>query len=294
MFDYLHLETLAAILRQGSFDGAAGELHVTQSAVSQRLRALEDRAGQPLVIRGTPCIGTDLGRRLARHVEEVGLMEAGLSAELGLDLPQRTRMRIAVNADSLASWIVPALAKAREAQPDLLFDVVVDDQDHSADWLRRGEVVAAITGTPAPPSGCDSTALGALRYIATASPAFLKRYCPYGVTAAAMRDAPMLTYDTKDHLQRDWLEWNFGKGPQPPTHYLPSTEAFIEAASLGLGWGMNPEPLVRMALSEGRLVPLILNSSYDTPLYWQVPRRMKDAVAPLTRAIRSSAARHLH
>lgn len=294
MFDYLHLETLAAILRQGSFDGAAGELHVTQSAVSQRLRALEDRAGQPLVIRGTPCTGTDLGRRLARHVEEVGLMEAGLSAELGLDLPQRARMRIAVNADSLASWIVPALAKAREAQPDMLFDVVVDDQDHSADWLRRGEVVAAITGTPAPPSGCDSTALGALRYIATASPAFLKRYCPYGVTAAAMRDAPMLTYDTKDRLQRDWLEWNFGKGPQPPTHYLPSTEAFIEAASLGLGWGMNPEPLVRMALSEGRLVPLILNSSYDTPLYWQVPRRMKDAVAPLTRAIRSSAARHLH
>lgn len=294
MFDYLHLETLAAILRHGSFDGAAAELNVSQSAVSQRLRALEDRVGQPLVVRSVPCVGTDLGRRLANHLGEVRLMETHLSDEMGLSRPAVRPMRIAVNADSLASWIVPALAAARDAVPDLLFDVVVDDQDHSADWLRRGEVVAALTGTPTPPTGCDSMAVGALRYVATASPAFLARHCPDGVTGAALRRAPMLTYDHKDRLQLDWLEQQFGKAARPPTHYLPSTRAFIDAACLGLGWGMNPEPLVREVIARGALVPLTRPGTYDTPLYWQVPRRLKEAVAPLSRAIRSSARQHLH
>ena len=294
MFDYLQLETLAAILRQGSFDGAAAELNVTQSAVSQRLRALEDRVGQPLVIRSTPCVGTDLGRRLARHAGEVRLMEAQLTEEMGLGRTANTLMRITVNADSLASWIVPALAAARDAAPDMLFDVVVDDQDHSADWLRRGEVVAALTATPTPPTGCDSLVVGALRYVATASPDFLKRHCPSGVTAEALRHMPMLTYDQKDRLQLDWLEQQFGKGCVPPTHYLPSTQAFIDAARLGLGWGMNPEPLVRADIAAGSLVPLTLPGTYDTPLFWQVPRRLKEAVAPLTRAIKAAASRHLH
>jgi LysR family transcriptional regulator (chromosome initiation inhibitor) len=294
MFDYIQLVTLGAILRQGSFDGAAAELHVSQSAVSQRLRALEDRVGQPLVIRGNPCTGTALGRRLARHTEEVALMEARLASDLkGEDFGPEI-IRIAVNADSLASWIVPALAEARFTAPNLLFDLTVDDQDHSADLLRRGEVVAALTGTPTPPSGCDSLPLGALRYVATASPAFLKRYCPHGVTGSALRVAPMLTYDRKDRLQLDWLERNFGKGPVPPTHYLPSTEAFVEAARLGLGWGMNPEPLVAKEIAFGRLVPLTETGRLDTPLFWQVPRRLTEALAPLTRAIRKTAAEHLH
>lgn len=292
MFDYTHLETLREILRRGSFDGAAAALNISQSAVSQRLRALEDRVGQPLVVRGTPCEGTALGHRLARHAEEVGLMEARLESDLGLDVGSRY-MRIAVNADSLATWIVPALAEAKLLMRDVLFDVVVDDQDHSAEWLRRGEVVGAVTATPDPPSGCDSHAVGVMHYVATASPAFMKRYFPQGVTSHAIRQAPMLTYDRKDRLQLEWLERYFGKGRPPPTHYLPSTEAFVAAASRGLGWGMNPEPLVRLEISRGHLVPLTQSGRFETRLYWQAPRRLKAAIAPLTQAIRTAAAQHL-
>jgi LysR family transcriptional regulator (chromosome initiation inhibitor) len=292
MFDYMHLETLREILRQGSFDGAAAVLNISQSAVSQRLRALEDRVGQPLVVRGVPCEGTVLGQRLARHLDEVGLMEARLSSDLGLEVGSQY-LRIAVNADSLATWIIPALAEAKLLIKDVFFDVVVDDQDHSADWLRRGDVVGAVTATPDPPSGCDSHAVGALHYVATASPAFMKRYFPQGVTGSTIRQAPLLTYDRKDRLQLDWLERSFGKGALPPTHYLPSTEAFVAAASRGLGWGMNPEPLVRKEISRGLLVPLTQTGWLEIPLFWQVPRRLKDAVAPLTRAIRIAAARHL-
>lgn len=235
-----------------------------------------------------------MGQRLARHAEEVGLMEARLSKDLGLRFPDTPRARITVNADSLASWIVPALAEARLAMPDLLFDVVVDDQAHSAESLKRGEVVGAITATPHPPTGCDSYPLGSLRYVATASQMFMKRYFAQGVTGAALAVAPMLTYDEKDRLQMDWLAHNFGLTRMPPTHYLPSTTAFIEAASRGLGWGMNPEPLVLPALRDRRLVPLIMSSTWDTPLFWQIPRRLRDALAPLTHAIRKVAAGQLH
>jgi LysR family transcriptional regulator (chromosome initiation inhibitor) len=121
----------------------------------------------------------------------------------------------------------------------------------------------------------------------------MKRYFPQGVTGSTIRQAPLLTYDRKDRLQLDWLERSFGKGALPPTHYLPSTEAFVAAASRGLGWGMNPEPLVRKEISRGLLVPLTQTGWLEIPLFWQVPRRLKDAVAPLTRAIRIAAARHL-
>lgn len=292
MFDYQQLLTLAAILRHGSFDGAAGELNITQSAVSQRLRALEDRVGEPLIVRASPCRGTELGRRLANHVAEVGLMEARLAADMGLDAPT-PRIRIAVNADSLAAWIVPALAQAQQEVGALLFDVLVDDQDHSADWLRRGEVAAAVTAQPDPPVGCDSLPLGALRYVATASPAFMTRHFPDGVTAEALAQAPMLTFNHKDRLQLDWLARHIGPKVQPPTHFLPSTQAFIDAAQHGLGWGMNPEPLVKKHILAGELVPLLPDAEHETPLFWQVPRRLNHALAPLTRAMRQSAARHL-
>ncbi|MFT7593531.1 MAG: LysR family transcriptional regulator (chromosome initiation inhibitor) [Paracoccaceae bacterium] len=143
-FDPHHLAALAAVLRRGSFDAAAADLSVTPSAISQRIKALEDRVGTSLIHRGSPCTGTPAGVRLAKHAEDVGLLEAQLSRDLSLgDTSGPGRLRIALNADSLATWFVAALA----AVPDVLFDLVIDDQDHSADWLKRGEVSAAISAT---------------------------------------------------------------------------------------------------------------------------------------------------
>ncbi len=293
MIDAGQLQTLSPLLRVGSFEGAAQVLGVTQSAVSQRIRALEDRVGQPLVLRGTPCLGTALGDRLARHAEDVALMEAQVLGDLAEAGQGQRTVRIAVNADSLASWFLPALARAQEALPGLFYDLVVDDQDHSGDWLRKGEVAGAVSAHAVPPTGCDSHPLGDLRYVAVASPEFLARHCPDGITGPALRAAPMMTYDRKDRLQLDWLEQCFGPGPVPATHYLPSTQAFTEAAALGLGWAVNPLSLVQPVLDVGRLVVLRPDQPLDTPLYWQVSRRMAPALAPATRAICAAARRAL-
>ena len=198
-------------------------------------------------------------------------------------------VRIAVNADSLATWLLPALAEV----DGVLFDLVVDDQDHSADWLRRGEVQAAVTAHGAPIAGCDSHALGRMPYVATASPGFAARRFPDGVSAAALEEAPALTFNRKDRLQALWAERAAGRPVSLRTHYIASSQAFVTASELGLGWGMNPEPLVRDALAEGRLVALCPEIAIDTPLHWQVARLTARALAPLTAAIRRAASRGL-
>lgn len=290
MFDYAHLAALSAVLRTGSFDRAAASLSVTPSAISQRIRALEERLGTVLVMRTQPCQPTEAGARLARHADEVQLLESALAADLG-DLPEagRASVRIAVNADSLATWLLPALALV----PGLLFELVIDDQDHSADWLRRGEVQAAVTAHATPVAGCDCHRLGALDYLATASPAFAARWFAEGLTADSLARAPALTFNHKDRLQADWAAAVAGRAVALPTHLIASSEAFVEAARLGLGWGMNPEILVRRDLAAGTLIALATGQPLRTPLYWQVARLTGRALAPLTAAIRREAATRL-
>lgn len=285
-FDTPHLAALAAVLRHGSFDAAAADLGVTPSAVSQRIKALEERVGAALVHRGSPCTATPTGARLAKHAEDVGLLEAQVVRDLALDPdPGAARLRLAVNADSLATWFVAAMT----ATPDLLFDLVIDDQDHSADWLRRGAVSAAVSALDRPVAGCDAYPLGALRYVATASPDFVARWFPDGITAQALARAPCLVFNAKDMLQRRWIEAVSGRRLTPPAHFLPSTTAFVDAAAAGLGWGMNPAALVDAPLRAGALVALLPGRPLDVALSWQVSRVLAPALRPLTRAVRAAA-----
>ena len=291
MLDYALLDALAAVIRTGSFDKAAQQIHVTPSAVSQRVKLLEERLGTILVVRGQPCVPTPAGRRLCRHVEDVRLLEHALQSDLGPLMPahQPSTLRVAVNADSLATWFVEAMAGV----DGLLFDLVLDDQDHSADWLRRGEVGAAVVGVPAPVQGCDMRPLGALRYAATASPAFQHRWFPGGVDEASLRRAPCLTFNTKDDLQAQWVSDLLGRRIAMPTHWLPASQAFVDAALAGLGWGLNPEVLVADHLATGRLVPLRPDRPLDVPLYWQWSRMVAPALNDVTRSVLDAAERWL-
>ncbi|GAA0601705.1 LysR family transcriptional regulator ArgP [Caenispirillum bisanense] len=283
MLDYALLAALAAVIRTGSFERAAQQLHVTPSAVSQRVKLLEERLGTILVVRGAPCTGTAAGRRLCQHVEQVSLLESELRADLPgtRDGVPPVTVRIAANADSLATWLVAAMAEAG----DCLFDLVLDDQDHSADWLRRGEVLAAVTGSARAVQGCDIVPLGSLRYVATASPAFVDRWFPAGVDAAALARAPRLTFNSKDRLQSLWTHRAVGRDIPAPTHWLPSSQAFVDAAVAGLGWGMNPEMLVAPHLRDGRLVALNADLPLDVPLYWQRSRMASSTLAAVSRAV---------
>ena len=286
MYDPAQLAALAAVHRRGAFDLAAAELGISQSAVSQRLRALEDRVGVLLIRRGTPSEATEAGLRLIRHHDDVALLAGQVARELGAAPTGPAVLRVAVNADSLATWVIPALA----AVDGVLFDLVIDDQDFSQDWLRRGDVVAAVTGHPGPLQGCDTMALGALRYRATASPAYMARWFPDGVTPDAVARAPALTFSDKDGLQAAWIaERGLGNRAGFPSHRLASTQGFIDACLAGLGWALNPEVLVAADLAAGRLVELVPGSVLDVPLHWQFARLTSEVIRPLTAAMRQAA-----
>ncbi len=289
-FDPDHLAALSAVLRRGAFDQAAAELHVTPSAVSQRIKALEDQVGTALVQRGTPATATSAGQRLAKFASDLGLLEAQVRRELSLrEEGAGARLKLALNADSLATWFIDAMAQV----PDMVFELVLDDEDHSAEWLARGEVSAAITATDKAARGCDRVELGAMRYIATASPEFATRWFQDGISIATLSRAPCLTFNEKDKLQSNWMHLVTGARLAPPCHMMASTHAFVDAAQAGIGWGMNPEPLVRDALETGRLVALLPDRPLDVPLNWQVSRAMAGAITPMTRAVRAAAAAHL-
>jgi LysR family transcriptional regulator, chromosome initiation inhibitor len=289
MPDSAQLAALAAVHRRGAFDLAAADLHVTPSAISQRIKALEEATGTLLIRRGHPARATEAGLRLIRHHDDVTLLQHQLARDLPALAPGLATLRLAVNADSLATWVIPALAQTQGQ----LFDLVIDDQDVSLDWLRRGEVVAAITSQPGPLQGCDSVALGALRYRATASPGFVARWFPDGITPQALARAPALTFSDKDRLQDRWVaRQTAGQGRRAafPSHRLASSQGFVEACLTGLGWGLNPEPLVKAHLTSGALVELVPGTALDVALFWQSTRLAAPALVPVTRAIRAAAA----
>ncbi|MBU2980749.1 LysR family transcriptional regulator ArgP [Lentibacter algarum] len=294
--DPRHLNALTAILRSGSFEAAAQELGLTQSAVSQRLSALESQIGHVLVLRETPCHATEVGHKIAAHALTLELMEAHLVDGLsGANTPKDAEkklktIRFACNADSLDSWLMPAFAKL----PDTVFDLVVDDQDHALDWLRRGEVAAALTSYARPVQGCDVTALGAVRYIAAASPAYVERWFGEGVSFEGLSKAPMLRFNPKDDLQFVWMQQRFNKTATPPYHTVPSTAGFAKAAELGMGWGMIPEPMITKELAQTTLVPLDEKATYDLALYVQHSRMLAGPLAPLLTALKQAAKGVLH
>ena len=276
MLDYALIDAVAAVLREGSFERAARALGVTPSAVSQRVKLIEERMGTALIVRGQPCTPTDAGARLCRHAERVAMLEADLRHDLpGVSGPggaaDRPVLPIAVNADSLATWFGEVIAGAA-GEGAALLDVSIDDQDHTAEWLQRGRVLAAVTSLGTALPGCRSRRLGALRYRATASPAFVRRWFADGVTARTLAQAPCLVFDRKDRLQHRWAARIARRPVEPAAHRLPSAHAFVAATLAGVGWAMNPEPLVSGHLRAGWLVELVPDTPLDVPLHWQVAR----------------------
>jgi LysR family transcriptional regulator (chromosome initiation inhibitor) len=287
-FSLSQLDALGAIAESGSFEAAARQLHITPSAVSQRIRALEAAAGQVVVSRGTPCRPTAHGERLVQLGRQTRLLHEEARAALGS--LSSVDLAVAVNADSLATWFRDVLSEAAgwAATAVLLH---VEDQAYSQELLRRGDVLAAVTSEPAAVQGCALEHLGALRYVPAATPALVARWQrPDGLDWAAM---PMLCFNDKDDLQRQQLLRHGVSDLPPVVHRVPSASDFREAIRLGLGWGMLPVLQAHADLASGRLVRLS-EDVMDVPLHWQRWRLDSPRLSTLTESVRRAARRHLY
>lgn len=291
--DHAQLRALAAVIREGSFERAAAALNVTASAVSQRIKALEERVGKLLVKRTTPAQATAEGRVLVQLAEQTALLERDAFERIGIsdaDLP-RASLAVAVNHDSMETWF-PEAALAFAKVSSTTLDLHIEDQDHTAALLRQGAVLGAVTTLAEPVQGCQIHALGSIRYAATCTPEFHARHFSRGVTAQALAQAPVLVFNRKDDMQARYAQRLAGS-PRPldaPTWWIPSTRAFVHANLGGLGWTMNPLPLVRRHLESGRLVYVKARAWEDVPLYWQHWKGEVASMAQLTRAVLDASA----
>jgi LysR family transcriptional regulator (chromosome initiation inhibitor) len=285
--DLAQLRALSAAVAEGTFEAAARALHITPSAVSQRIRALEVAVGRVLLERSKPVRVTTSGAAVLRLARNIDLLTSDARVELGSDGDGVTSIPIAVNADSLATWILPALATLPAT---LVFDLHLDDQDHTAGLLRDGTVMGAVTALRAPVQGCTSTPLGAMRYRVTASPAFAARWFADGVTPAALAIAPVVVFDRKDDLQHAYLRRRAHRALHPPIQRVPSSVDFVSAVRLGLGWGMVPD---LQSDGDDGLVDLDPASAVDVVLYWQQWQLRSPSLDLLAGAIRDAAAEAL-
>ncbi|MER6738199.1 LysR family transcriptional regulator ArgP [Streptomyces puniciscabiei] len=284
------VRTLLAVVDEGTFDAAAAALHVTPSAVSQRVKALEQRTGRVLLQRTKPVRPTESGAVLVRYARQLARLERDAWGELGLSgAGEPTRVSVAVNADSLATWFLPALTRV----PGLCFELHREDEDHTAALLRGGLVMAAVTTAADPVPGCTVRPLGRMRYLPVAAPEFTAAHLGERPLPEALAEAPAVLFDRKDDFQDAFVR-RLGRGSAGPhRHLVPTSEGFLDAVAAGLGWGMVPEVQAHPLLAEGRLVLLAPEEWMDVTLYWQQWRLDSPALAALAEAVTATAAEAL-
>ena len=291
-FQFEHLRTLTALVDEGTFEAAARALHVTPSAVSQRIRAMEQAVGRVLVRRTTPVATTPAGDIVLRHARQVLVLDEDALGELLADGKDRL-LSVAVNADSLSTWFLEALSAVAREQ-GVAFEIHREDEEHTTSLLRSGTVMAAVTSTPEAVQGCTVEGLGAMRYLVVCTPEFDTRYLDGRGDPELLADAPVIDFDRRDDLQSRVLRDVLGREPQGPRHFIPASQDFARAVRLGMGWGAVPESQCRDALAAGELVLLLPDRPVDVRLYWQRWNLRSPALDRLTDVVRDQAAARLH
>ncbi|WP_425666309.1 LysR family transcriptional regulator ArgP [Vibrio tubiashii] len=267
--DYRWIEALEAVISSGNFERAADALFVSQSAVSQRLKQLEKYLAQPVLVREQPPRPTPIGQKLLALYQQVQLLESELIPELDNETAERLQTAaIATNADSLATWLLPALApimKSRRVQ----FELEVYGEARTLDKLKNGEVLGALSMEPKAMVGCEAKYIGRMDYVCVASPEFAQEYFPAGVTREALKQAPAVSYDQHDELHRDFLKQHFNISPDSvPHHHVASSEAFVNLALMGCAYCLIPKLQIEQELATGKLVDLMPGFFMSFRIYW--------------------------
>ncbi|BDD80511.1 putative HTH-type transcriptional regulator [Tsukamurella pulmonis] len=284
-----HLQTLVAVVEEESFGAAAARLRITQSAVSQRIRALEQQVGHVVVTREGACRPTAQGEVLLGLARGVASLEADALGRLSGGGPSVV-LDVGVNADSLATWFRDVIDTVAALPDPPLLRLVVDDEHHTADLLRAGAVLGALTTDPEPVQGCAVEYLGTMRYLPVCAAGYAERWRTGG--RWRWREMPVVQFDLrKDELQNKVLRRR-GITEPPPMHRIPSSEAFTHAVRAGLGWGSLPEAEIGDALDRGTLLRLT-DDTVDVKLYWQSWRLHTRATERLADALHAAAAVHL-
>jgi|SRR5579862_1168859 len=266
MLDYRGIEALYTVQELQSFEETAKKLHITQSAVSQRIKSLETYYSQPLLIRSLPYRSTELGQQLIGHYKRLCLLENELEKQLGA--PVKPSISIAVNRDSLETWFMDVIQKIAIFN-QIILEVIAGDQEHTLDYLKKGQVSACVSTSEKAIVGGHVQFLGNMEYVLAASPEYVNRHFSKGDPRECLSRAVALKFDLSDTLHERYLEKFFGlNGRELDYHVLPSVQGFKQFALLGYGYGLIPKIDITEELKKKQLVEIYREKTWKIPLYW--------------------------
>lgn len=267
MLDYRGIEALYMVQALQSFEAAAKKLHVTQSAISQRIKGLETYYGEPVLIRILPYKPTRLGEYLISHFQRLCLLEESLEQQLGYT-SIRPRVSIALNRDSLETWFLD-LIEDTSIFNDITVEIIADDQELTIDYLKKGLVSACLSTSEKEIIGGNVAFLGNMEYLLVASPAFIKSHFSGKDQKKCLLNAQAIKFDKNDKLHERYLEKFFGlNGENMHFHIVPSVRGFKKYALLGYGYGLIPKLDILEELKNKKLIQLHVDKVWNIPLYW--------------------------
>lgn len=280
---------MATVVLEQGFEKAAQKLYISQSAVSQRVKLLEEQTGRVLLVRSNPPVPTDAGRLILKHYQQVMSLEKGMVEMLDQDSQSTfVPLTIGLNADSLATWFVEAVVPLLLTE-QVTLDLLVDDQEQTLSYLKAGEVMGCVSSHARPVQGCTMHHLGTMHYRLLATRDFCTTWFPEGLTTEAAAEAPAVVFNRKDGLHQRLLEEILTEVPSHfPVHYIPSSEQFVELIRKGQAYGSVPDLQGRQYLLSQELVELVPEKAYPVPLFWHVwshrSRLLEKITKILTRA----------
>ena len=286
MYDYKLLAAMVAVIQKGGFDQAAKYLHITQSAVSQRIRLLEEEVGRPVLIRSTPPEPTDLGQLLMTHFRKVTLLEAELQELIDPKGPKSfTHLSVAINRDSLALWFIEAMGSFLKEE-NIVLEVLAEDQELTHEYLKGGRVFGCVSARHTPLQGCKVEKLGTMHFYLTATPEFAAQWFGKGVGRKSLLKAPGVIFDDKDHMLHDFLAKKFKITLEsPPLHVIPALAEYERFITAGLAYGLLAKSQVEAAFLEGRLIDLAPGRDMPLDLFWHCWQLQTDIGAKFTKTL---------
>lgn len=250
-----HLRLLQAISDAGGFTAAAERLHLTQSAVSHQLKALEDALGLPLVERAArPLALTAAGRRLRALAESALPQVAAALRDLAkLKDGDAGELRIAVECHTCYDWLMPAMDSYREVWPGVELDLLGGFQADPVGLLPDRSADLVITSETAPRAGVTFAPLFGFEMLALLPPghalAAKKWLAPADFAAHTLITYPV-PEDRLDLIRRVLAP----AGVRPPRREAQLTVAILQLVASRRGLAALPAWAVAPYLERGYVV----------------------------------------
>lgn len=272
----LPLNTLVAfraVAESQNLRAAAEQLHLTHSAVSQQIRALEERLGFALFDRlGRRVVLNRAGEALLRAVQGALVrLDEGVQAARSAAAGDAPALRITVLPSFAHRWLLPRLARWRERHPQLALEI--DASYRMVDLVREG-FHAAVREGHGPWPGLQSERLFEQQAIVVGSPAAARRL--EGAAVDAFAREPLLGEDVA------WNDWFAAAGLAigvRPVASFNDAGLMLQAAEQDLGIAISREMLAADALVAGRLVklsPVVISHPDVRPYHFVYPPHLED------------------